>query len=90
MKNIAGLEPKGNSILIDDRKDWLLKGKDIGMEVYNPTKIIASFQNRMLELQKQEQQEQKEPNEPAIQSEQQNTENVSGEDFADNTNITQE
>lgn len=87
MKNIAGLEPKGNSILIDDRKDWLLKGKDIGMEVYHPTKIIASFQNRMLELQKQEQ---KEPNEPAAQSEQQNTENASGKDLADNAEAISE
>ena len=33
LKNIVGLDPKDNSILIDDKKDWLLRGKDIGMEV---------------------------------------------------------
>lgn len=67
LKNIVGLDPKDNSILIDDKKDWLLRGKDIGMEVYHPTKIIASFQNRMLELQKQNQEKEENKDEPAIQ-----------------------
>ena len=62
LEHIAGIEPKDNSILIDDKKDILLKGEEIGMEVYHPTKIISLFQNRMAELQKQNQAEQKEEN----------------------------
>lgn len=58
LENIAGVDPKGNSILIDDKKDILIKGNEFGMEVYHPTKIIALFQNRMAELQKQNQQNQ--------------------------------
>lgn len=50
MKNFANVELKGNSILIDDRKDWLIKGKELGMEVYHPTQIITSFQDRMESL----------------------------------------
>ena len=87
LKNIVGLDPKDNSILIDDKKDWLLRGKDIGMEVYHPTKIIASFQNRMLELQKQNQKKEENKDEPAIQ---QNPEEVSDEIPTDSSEIVEE
>lgn len=87
LKNIVGLDPKDNSILIDDKKDWLLRGKDIGMEVYHPTKIIASFQNRMLELQKQNQEKEENKDEPAIQ---QNPEEVSDEIPTDSAEIVEE
>lgn len=88
LKNIVGLDPKDNSILIDDKKDWLLRGKDIGMEVYHPTKIIASFQNRMLELQKQNQKKEENKDEPAAI--QQNPEEVSDEIPTDSAEIVEE
>lgn len=73
LENIIGVEPKGNSILIDDKKEILIKGNEIGMEVYHPTKIISLFQNRMAELQKQNQAEQKETS--AVEQEQESVDN---------------
>ena len=57
------------------------------MEVYHPTKIIASFQNRMLELQKQNQEKEENKDEPAIQ---QNPEEVSDEIPTDSAEIVEE
>lgn len=73
LENIVGIEPKGNSILIDDKKDILIKGNEIGMKVYHPTKMISLFQNRMAELQKQNQAEQKETS--TMEQEQENVDN---------------
>lgn len=47
-----GLAPEGNAILVDDKKELLLKATEIGIEAIHPTKIITSFQQRMAELQK--------------------------------------
>lgn len=47
-----GLAPEGNAILVDDKKEVLLKATEIGIEAIHPTKIITSFQQRMAELQK--------------------------------------
>ena len=60
MKQVMGTESKGNTILIDDKKEWLIKAEGYGMEVYHPTKIIGMFQTRMAEMQKTKQQEQEE------------------------------
>lgn len=46
-----GLTPEGNAILVDDKKELLLKATEIGIEAIHPTKIITSFQQRMAELQ---------------------------------------
>lgn len=46
-----GLTPEGNAILVDDKKELLLKAAEIGIEAIHPTKIITSFQQRMAELQ---------------------------------------
>lgn len=51
-----GLEVAGNAILIDDKKEWLTKAVEAGIEVFHPTKIITSFQNRMAELKREEEQ----------------------------------
>lgn len=51
-----GLEVAGNAILIDDKKEWLTKAAEAGIEVFHPTKIITSFQNRMAELKREEEQ----------------------------------
>lgn len=59
LKEALGVEPRGNSILIDDKKEWLIKGSAIGMEVYHPTKIIGLFQKRMANLRNQEIKEKK-------------------------------
>lgn len=50
LRQVLRTEPAGNAILIDDRKDWLTKAMDMGIEVYHPTKIITSYQNRMESL----------------------------------------
>lgn len=47
-----GLTPEGNAILVDDKKELLLKAAEVGIEAIHPTKIITSFQQRMAELQK--------------------------------------
>ena len=47
-----GLAPEGNAILVDDKKELLLKATEIGIEAIHPTKIITSFQQRKAELQK--------------------------------------
>ena len=63
LRQVIGIEPKGNTILIDDKKEWLTKAEDYGIEVYHPTKIIGLYQTRMVELQeknKQQQQQQEE------------------------------
>ena len=62
LREVLGVEPKGNSILIDDKKEWLIKGNAIGMEVYHPTKIISLFQERMANLRKEEIEKQAEEN----------------------------
>lgn len=46
-----GLTPEGNAILVDDKKELLLKAAEVGIEAIHPTKIITSFQQRMAELQ---------------------------------------
>lgn len=66
LRQVIGIEPKGNTILIDDKKEWLTKAENYGIEVYHPTKIIGLYQTRMVELQeknKQQQQQQQEEDE---------------------------
>lgn len=53
LRNVLGVEPQENAILIDDRRDWLMDAERNGYQVYHPTKLIGMFQNRMAEMQKQ-------------------------------------
>lgn len=55
LKQVMGVEPKGNAILIDDKKEWLVEAEGYGMEVYHPTRIVGMFQTRMAELQQKKQ-----------------------------------
>lgn len=55
-----GLTPEGNAILVDDKKELLLKAAEVGIEAIHPTKIITSFQQRMAELQEKNKQKQQE------------------------------
>lgn len=50
LRQVVGVEPQGNAILIDDKKDWLIEAEQCGMEVYHPTQIIGLFQKRMTEM----------------------------------------
>lgn len=58
-----GLAPEGNAILVDDKKELLLKAAEIGIEAIHPTKIITSFQQRMAELQNNKPEPEEENNE---------------------------
>ena len=58
LRQVIGIEPKGNAILIDDKKEWLTKAEEYGIEIYHPTKIIGLYQTRMAELQEKHKQEQ--------------------------------
>lgn len=80
-----GLEVDGNAILIDDKKEWLTKAAEAGIEVFHPTKIITSFQNRMAELKREE--EQKVENTEG--NEENTVENIIDESVEENNNVDQ-
>ena len=43
LRQVIGIEPKGNTILIDDKKEWLTKAEEYGIEIYHPSKIIGLY-----------------------------------------------
>ena len=63
LRQVIGVEPKGNAILIDDKKEWLTKAEEYGIEIYHPTKIIGLYQMRMAELQEKNKQQQQQEEE---------------------------
>ena len=63
LRQVIGIEPKGNTILIDDKKEWLTKAEEYGIEIYHPTKIIGLYQMRMAELQEKNKQQQQQEEE---------------------------